>query len=89
MIREEASEKDDRRDNLKLKDGDLVTFLHSTIADWWHVPAGTVGVVKHARCVRVTKPKGSRANYFANVVVRTPDGGIAIARVPHSAISTK
>lgn len=80
-LRDEAWEKDNRRTNRRLRDGDRVVLKYHTIADFdVPVPAGVSGIVVHARTVRVRRP-----GYFANVDV-VVDGVTRRVRVPHNAL---
>ena len=86
MARDEAWENDSKRDNLKLRDGDLVTLIHSTKGEGWFIPAGSTGVIVQARTPRVRKSKDCHSEYFANIAILAPTGSPVRARVPHSAI---
>jgi len=83
---DEAWKNDNRRSNAKLTDGANVTLRYATRGQgsrrYAVIPAGTNGVIIHARTPRVTGPGG----VFANVDVLA-DGDKYRVRVPHNALT--
>ena len=83
---------DDGTTNYKLKDGDKVSLLYSTIGDGpkfvVHLAIGTLGTVVTARTPRTLQPRVRKPRtyiYFANVDFEI--GGVKYrGRVPHNAL---
>lgn len=90
---DEAWDNDGGIDNARLKNGDRVRLLYSTVGDPPRgcrgfgviVPAGSEGVVSYARTARVSRKRNHDREYFANVDVDTELGSSRV-RVPHNAL---